>query len=272
MHFGVDLGNYYTKVNGCINFISKVSESADILSNTPITINNKTLYVGQGEFDTENRKAYKESYLHLLKYAIQSVSKDTHNKIVVGLPLTNYKKDKNYLINRILQSGIVDDVEVQPEGVVCLPSSYEGIGIDIGGGTTDIFLLEKEGGRRKIKNPYSIPNGILNLESEFINYINSEFGLDLVPKDADRIIKNGLYIYGEKKEFSLSIYSSFVKSIIRRVQVDYSLKTNNITLLGGGGQKLYGAFKMLLPQTELLDNSFYSNSIAFTNIARRLWN
>lgn len=271
MHFGVDLGNYYTKVNGCINFISKVSESADILSNTPITINNKTLYVGQGEFDTENRKAYKESYLHLLKYAIQSVSKDTHNKIVVGLPLTNYKKDKNYLINRILQSGIVDDVEVQPEGVVCLPSSYEGIGIDIGGGTTDIFLLEKEGGRRKIKNPYSIPNGILDLESKFINYINSEFGLDLVPNDADRIIKNGLFIYGEKKNFSMSVYSDFTRSLIRRIQVDYSIKTNNITLTGGGALKLYMAFKKYIPQVQILDNSFYSNSIAFTNIARRLW-
>ncbi len=271
MILGIDVGNYYTKVSTGINFISKVENTPGILVNEPIEINNKTMYLGEGEFDTEYRKAYKETYLYLLQGAILKASPDKDNKVVVGLPLSQYKRDKEYLINKILQSNIVKDVDVQPEGVISAPKEYEGIFIDVGGGTTEICLIYKEGNKRKIKQPYSLPKGILNLESEFINCVNAEHGLDLLPIDADRIIKNGLYIYGEQKPFTMDIYKDFVEGIVRRIQLDYSLKTNNLLISGGGAIKLYKAFKKRIPQTNIIPNSFYANAIAFEGIGRRIW-
>ncbi len=271
MILGVDVGNYYTKTSNGINFMSKVSNVSGILTNDAITINNRTMYLGEGECDTEYRKAYKESYLYLLSSAISKSTTDKENKIVVGLPLSQYKADKDYLINRILQSKIVKDVEVQPEGAVSVPVDYTGIVVDIGGGTTDICLIVKEGNKRRIVQPYSIPKGILNLESEFINYINSEHGLDLLPIDADRIIKNGLYIYGERQNLSMNIYKEFVESLVRRMQIDYSIKTNNITLGGGGAKKLYRSFKKRIPQAQICKNCFYANANAYAAIGRRIW-
>lgn len=271
MILGIDVGNYYTKTSKGINFMSKVSNIGGILANDPVTIGEKTMYLGEGEADTEYRKAYKETYLYLLQGAIQKSSRDKENKIVVGLPLSQYKADKGYLTNRILQSGIVDDVIVQPEGAIAVSPDYVGIIVDIGGGTTDICLIVREGKKRRIVQPYSIPKGILNLESEFINQINAEHGLDLQPIDSDRIIKEGLFIYGKRKEFSMGIYKDFVESLVRRIQVDYSLKTNNITLVGGGACKLYRAFKNRIPQAQLVNNSFYANALAYENVGRKVW-
>lgn len=271
MILGIDVGNYYTKTSKGINFMSKVSNVGGILANDPVTIGEEIMYLGEGEADTEYRKAYKETYLYLLQGAIQKSSRDKEHKIVVGLPLSQYKADKGYLTNRILQSGIAKDVIVQPEGVIAVPGNYTGIVVDIGGGTTDICLIAQEENRRRILQPYSIPKGILNLESEFINQINATYGLDLEPVDADRIIKGGLFVYGEQKEFSMGIYKDFVESLVRRIQVDYSLKTNNITLVGGGACKLYRAFKNRIPQAQLINNSFYANALAYENVGRRVW-
>ena len=147
-------------------------------------------------------------------------SNDKYNKVVLGLPLSQFKQDREYLINRVLQSRIVEDVEVEPEGIVSLPNNFTGIVCDIGGGTTDICLVVKEGNKRRVKNPYSLPYGIHKLESEFVNQINSKYGLDLQPYDADRIINNGLFIYGANKPFKMDVYREFVDNVINRIQTD----------------------------------------------------
>lgn len=268
---GIDLGNYYTKTSKGISFISKVSEIPNILVNKPIQVNDKIMYLEEGEFDTEPRKAYKKNLLFLLKGAVQMSSYDKHNKVVLGLPLSQYKQDKEYLINRVLQSGIVEDVEVEPEGIVSLPQNFSGVVCDIGGGTTDICLVVKEGERKRVKNPYSLPYGIHKLESEFINQINSMYGLDLQSCDADRIITNGLFVYGEQKPFKMDVYKEFVNTVINRIQTDYSVKTNNFIILGGGAIKLYTAFKNRVPQCQLLTNSFYANANAFEKIGKEIW-
>ena len=271
MIIGVDVGNYYTKSSEGISFVSKVGNTNSILGSYPVSIGNKIMYLEEGEIDTEYRKAYKESYLYLLLGAIRKSSIDNENKVVVGLPLSQYRTDRAYLMNRILQSGIVTDIEVEPEGVAAVPDDYTGIILDIGGGTTDICLLQYQGKKRKILHPYSLPKGILNLESELINQINSHYGLDLLPIDADRIIRDGLFIYGERQKFSMDIYKDFVESIVRRVQVDYSLKTNNLVLVGGGAQKLFMAFKRRIPQSRLINNSFYANADAFKRKGELIW-
>ncbi|MSR92751.1 ParM/StbA family protein [Clostridiaceae bacterium WCA-383-APC-5B] len=254
-----------------INFISKVSNVSGLLKSDPVNVGGRVKYLGEGQFDTEIRKAYKESYLYLLKTAVQKSTLDKNTNAVVGLPLMQYKEDKQYLINRILQSGILQDVDVLPEGIMTVDADYEGIVIDIGGGTTDICLLQFEGNRRKTLMPYSIPNGILSLESDFVNYINSKFGLDLLPADADRILRSGLYINGEQQYFNLDVYREFIENLISRIRIEYSLKTNKVILVGGGASRLYNSFKKRVPQAEIINNSFFANAVAFEDYGRSIW-
>lgn len=271
MILGVDLGNYYTKSSKGISFLSKTSLLKNISESDFITRDNKKIYLGEGEFDTEYRKAYRSNLIHLLQGAIEKSTTDKNNKIVVGLPLSQYKEDKDYLINRILQSNLVTDVEVAPEGVLTVPSNYEGIIVDVGGRTTDICLLEIEGNKRRIKRPTSLPIGVMNLESDFINYLNSNYGLDLKQGDAERIIRNGLFIYGERKEVSMDIFKEFVESIVRRIQIDYSIKTNNVVLIGGGADKLFKAFKNRVPQAYLVRDPFMANTMAYERYGREVF-
>ena len=271
MILGVDLGNYYTKSSKGISFLSKVSFNGGIENKDFITTDNKKIYLGEGEFDTEYRKAYRSNLIYLLQGAIERSTTDKNNKLVVGLPLSQYKEDKEHLINRILQSRLVVDVDVVPEGVLTVPANYEGIIIDIGGRTTDICLLEIEGNKRSIKKPMSLPNGIMNLESDFINHINNLYGLDLKQSDAQRILRNGLYIYGKRKEIMLDVFKEFVESIVRRVQVDYSLKTNNVVLIGGGADKLFNAFKNRIPQAYLVKEPFLANTLAYEKYGREVF-
>lgn len=271
MILGVDIGNYYTKSSKGVSFLSKVSKRGGILGSEAVTLNEKTMYLGEGDFDSEYRKAYKENLLYLLQGAIQKSTTDKHNKVVTGLPLGQYMQDSEYLINRIVQSGIVLDVEVVPEGVISVPVDFEGVICDIGGRTTDIALIIKEDDRRKIEQPYSLAKGMLNLENEFINCINSRYGLDLVQRDANRILSKGLFIYGEQKEFSMDVYKEFVESIVKIIQVDYSLKTNNLMLVGGGAETLFDPFKKRIPQTKLVQNSFFANALAYGEIGRGMW-
>lgn len=271
MILGVDLGNYYTKSSKGISFLSKTTLLKNISEVDCITRDNKKIYLGEGEFDTEYRKAYRGNLIHLLQGAIEKSTTDKNNKIVVGLPLSQYKEDKDHLINRIIQSRLVIDVEVVPEGVLTVPGNFEGIIVDIGGRTTDICLLEIEGNKRRIKRPTSLPIGVMNLESDFINSLNSNYGLDLKQDDAPRIIRNGLFIYGERKEVSMDIFKEFVESIVRRVQVDYSIRTNNVVLIGGGADKLYNAFKNRIPQAYLVRDPFMANAFAYGKYGREVF-
>lgn len=271
MILGVDLGNYYTKSSKGISFLSKTSLIKNINETDFIIRDDKKIYLGEGEFDTEYRKSYRSNLIYLLQGAIQKSTTDKNNKLVIGLPLSQYKEDKEHLINRIIQSRLATDVEVVPEGVLAVPINYEGIIIDIGGRTTDICLLEIEGNKRRIKRPTSLPLGVMNLESDFVNNLNSIYGLDLKQDDAQRIIRNGLFVYGERKEVSMEMYKEFVENIVRRVQVDYSIKTNNVVLIGGGADKLYNAFKKRIPQSYLVRDPFMANVLAYERYGKEVF-
>ena len=272
MNLGVDVGSYYTKTSKEINFLSKVSFLSNSLDNKDfIYKDDKKIFLGEGEFDTEYRKAYREDYLLLLQGAIEKSTSDKRNRVVVGLPLIQYQEDKEYLINRILQSKLVDDVEVVPEGVLTVPGEYEGMVIDIGGRTTDICMLVNENGIRKVRKPISIPKGALNLENEFINRINKTYGLALTPLDAEWIIKNGLFIYGKQQPVDIEVFKDFVEDIVRKIQIDYSIKTNNVVIVGGGSELLYKPFKSRIPQLYKVKNAFYSNALAYGRYAQEVF-
>lgn len=288
---GIDIGNCTTKTNTGIIFNSKITDIEPLGKSDMLFIDKKTYWLGEGNYDTTYRKVDKQSYLKLLYGAIglseQSSNKIINNCIVLGLPLSQFKEDKMSLVSMILANRekvirinntekqiIIHDVEVFPEGVVTLPDDYEGIVIDIGGRTTDCALVVNERGRRRVLNPISLPTGTINLYKDFINKINNKFSLDLGMNDAERLMLNGLYLDGKKTNinFAVEVYKQFVDSLISRLQVEYSLRTNRISLTGGGALLVYEQIRDRLGEgVTLQDRPTLANARAYYELGCSIW-
>ena len=287
MILGIDIGNYATKTSKGNIFESKVARVGNILANDIcLEMKGEICYLGEGSFDTEYRKAYKRNYLQLLYGSMAMASDEMENQVVVGLPLSQYKEDKERLkktildnryqeiaLNGIKRTMIITDVEVYPEGLGAVPSNFEGVVIDIGGRTTDIALIVNRNNKRKVENPISLPQGTLNLESDFIKSINNKYSLDLKNSDASRVLRNGLKIYGKEIEisFAIEVFKHYVEDLINKVQLEYSIKTYDIALVGGGAELLYTPLNRRLPNSFLVKDSIFANANAFRKVGESLW-
>lgn len=282
-----DIGNFATKDNLGNIFESRVSSTGNILSNKyEMVLNDKLYYLGEGSFDTEYRKIKKESYLKLLFGLLAIGSKEPEVQLVLGLPLSQYKTDKQKLIEMIMSNSymfgsingeeanyIITDVEIYPEGIAAIPSDYEGIVVDIGGRTTDCCLTYIENGRRKIEDPISLPTGTIKLYSSLINIINSKYCLDLEISNAKRIIKNGLMIDGkiENTTFITNIFKDYLEDLIRRLNVAYSVNSNNICFTGGGSLELRKPILKRINHAIISDNAVFDNAKGFYEVGCKLW-
>lgn len=281
MIIGVDLGNYATKTSRDLIFPSKCSKVGNILKSTSITTREGIFHISEGSFDTEYRKVKKEHLKQLFLYAL-AMSGDKSYSAVVGLPLSQYKEDKDTLrsvllaerindiaINNISQRVIVDNVEVYPESLAAIyGTDFNGVLIDIGGRTTD--CCEVTGG--KVSNPFSLPKGTLNLDSDFIKVLNSR-GLDLRPEDANHILKNGLKIDGEPVDISgaMEVFRQFVDNLVSQLQIEYSIRTRDVLLIGGGCQLLHQAIRNRIPAARIINNPVFANAIGFEKVGRSIW-
>jgi plasmid segregation protein ParM len=278
---GIDLGNYAVKTSKGLIFPSKCSRTGGLLKNTSISTGEGTFYIGEGSLDTEYRKAKKEHIRTLFLYAC-AITGHECIKAVVGLPLSQYKQDRDALKNLLLsrkvndisingrpQRAIIEDVEVYPEGLAAIYGmDFEGVLIDIGGRTTD--CCEVIGG--KVSNPFSLPQGTLNLDSDFIKALNSR-GLDLRPEDAAAIIRKGLRIDGEPVDITpaTEVFRQFVNDLVLRLQIEYSIRTRDVLLIGGGCQLLYQAFKNRIPAARMIDNPVWANAMGLERVGAALW-
>lgn len=284
MIIGIDIGNYATKTSERVIFDSKVSLT-NILGNNAIEIGGTSYQVGQGNYDTEYRKVSKESYLIFLYTAILQSTNDIDNQIVLGLPIGQYKEDKEVLKGLILSNRhykgrysnknrelFITEVEVYPEGPGAVANDFTGILIDIGGRTTDICYIIG-GIKKKIENYKSIPQGTLNLYSSFISSLNSKHGLDLKLNDAERILKNGLKVDGLAVNISSSMdsFKEYIEELIKQLQLDYSIKTNEVALLGGGSELLYNPLKKRIPNSFLVNDPVFANARIFKEVGESIW-
>ena len=262
---GVDVGNATTVTNTGVIIDSKTSKIKPITSCNKLEMDNEIVYIGEGEYDTTYRKLEKDTYLQLLYTAIalSTKSRTVSNQIVLGLPLSQYNEDREALIQKVLSNNdkwinindterhiIIDDVEVFPEGVFTVDDDYQGIVIDVGGRTTDCALIEVVRGKKKILDPISIPTGTINLYDKFIDSLNMELGLDLKLRDAERILESGLMLEGHKVniDFAKRFIEEYSENLYRQLQLKYSLKTNIVTLTGGGADLVYNHLESKLGQ------------------------
>lgn len=284
---GIDVGNITCETNTGVLFNSKITDVEPLSHSDMLLIDRKTYWLGEGNYDTTYRKVDKVNYINFIYGALALSTTTESNYIVLGLPLSQYKEDKTALINLVLnnrektiningesKSIFIEDVEVFPEGVVTLDDNYEGILIDIGGRTTDCALVINERGRRRILNPISLPVGTINLYTEFIKKLNNKFSLDLVINDAERIMNNGLILDGKKTniDFALEIYKQFVDNLISQLQVEYSLRTNLVSLTGGGSTLIYNKLKSRLGEgVTIQNNPIFANSNAYYELGCSVW-
>lgn len=273
MILGIDAGNYSTKSSQGIIFDSRVSNMNKELISDNFNLNGESYFIGQGSFDTEYRKVNKESYIKLLYAAICKSTDEKHVELALGLPLSQYKNDKEALRKLIEENFYlrgtkefyIENVEVYPEGIVCLQQDYEGILVDIGGRTTDICLIDNINNRRKVINPTSLSIGMLNLETDFINLINSNYGLDLRIQDFNRILRRGLKINGITQDisFAIEVFKEYLEQLLKDINLNYNLAINDITFTGGGSLVLKNPILNRLPHAVILEDSLFGNANGF---------
>lgn len=291
MILGIDLGNFSIKTSTGFSCESRTLEGTGLLtSNTIITretsTGSKTFVLGEGERCSEYRKVKKENYLDLLFAAICMSSADEKNKIVLGLPVSQFKTDKAELTNLIVnnrslkgsvggeeKSIYIEDVEIYPEGIGTVGAEFEGIILDIGGRTTDICQIRKIGSKRKIDNPFSEPIGMINLYSDFIKKLNSKYSLNLTFDDAERILRAGLKLKGLETDISdcKEVFKQYVDKIVNKLKTEYSVDTLDVRIVGGGAIILNKLFIEQLPQAKLIEDSLFANARVFEMVGKQLW-
>ena len=274
MKIGIDLGSSNLKSHTGLVIPSKIKQGKYINKGVEVVHERKIWTVGEGNRDVEINKANRETNLLYLYTMIALCSKEVENEVAIGLPIGQFQEQKEKYREYILNNSYADIVvngekrilnitncKICAEGLSSVPIGFEGVICDIGGRTVDIAEIRE----KRILNPISKPKGTLNLYSNIINSINSKFSLDLIEDDAERIIKQGLKIDGEVQDikFIYDILAEFTDDLISSLKLEYSIRTNNLLLIGGGGNLFYNAIKKRVKQVELIEDSLLSNAKGF---------
>ncbi|ADL53197.1 ParM/StbA family protein [Clostridium cellulovorans] len=287
MILGIDIGNYSVKTSTGVNFKSLVSTEENLLgSKIKIEFDNKTFYIGEGNRDTELDKASKESFLPLLYSAIALSSPAQYNKVVVGLPINQYKSRKAEIENKISKESnkkiILNDKErtltitefkVYPEGVGAyqsLDSEEDMIIIDIGGRTTDIaYIFNGE-----LKTTSTVNVGTLNIYKNIADQLNSKFSIDIDVEKAEKIIKQG-YLSIDNKTVDISFVSSVLRENFMKIKADldfkFSAHTEKLMLTGGGAALFHKAFVNRYEDISIMQNPVLANVRGFKKVGELLW-
>lgn len=290
MILGIDIGNYSVKVAPGINFKSLISTEENLLGGSMvIEYDNNKYIVGEGSFETELNKSNKENFLPLLYAAIIKSSNDTFNQVVCGLPINQYKANKDRLkklvednkMKKVIVNGkkreiVISEFEVYPEGVGAYYSfgnsseDFEVIIVDIGGRTTDIAYIS--GG--KLLKSATVPVGTLNIYSEVAEKINSDYSLNLDIEYVDVIMEKG-QLKVDNKDVDLSFISEILKSnfliIKKELDLKFPARTVNIILEGGGAKLFKKAFKKRYENSDIGSEPVYANAIGFKKVGEALW-
>lgn len=285
MILGLDLGNYSVKTSEEKSFLSSVRRDNGFSTSDSIIINDEKFILGQGEHDNEYRKCNKKNLSTLIYSAISTSSNDTHNKIVVGLPISQFQADRQILKERILNDDravvdfngkckevIIDDVEVYCEGLGAVNNEFDGVVVDLGGRTTDIFRVNTCNKKRIIENAFSEPVGTLNLYSDFIKLVNAKYSLNLKGNEAERILKRGLKLNGISADIRscLNIFKDYVEMIENKLKAEYPISTLDLKLLGGGALLLGSNLKNKFAHAQI-DTDIFVNAKVFKKVGEKKW-
>lgn len=293
MIIGVDLGNYSVKTSKGITFFSKVNESNGLFDENEVIFDGKRLLIGEGEFETDFNKSMKKNTLPLLYTALAlSDSNEDMFDVVLGLPIQQYKANKDDVINYIKDNNYkvvevggvkrevyINEVQVVPEGASAYYNlSYENklkIGnkqlviVDIGGRTTDVCLFKD----KKIKQYKTIPTGMLNIYNDIATVINELYSQNFTLEDGEEVLKDGLFLDGEEKDitFIKHILKKHFDTIFKELQLNFNVSKGYVLLTGGGASVFKTAFNNRLKNLIVSDDNVFDNVKGFKKVGDSLW-
>lgn len=287
MILGIDVGNYSLKCWPNVNVKSLVTKEENILgSKFIIEYDNQKFVIGEGEFETELNKSTKENFLPLLYAGIILSSNDVFNQVVCGLPINQYKKNRETLeklvsenkmktikVNGVNKEIVLSDFKVYPEGIgayYSLGTSEDVIIVDIGGRTTDIAYIC----RKKHQLSSTVAVGTLNIYKEIADKLNSDYSLNLNLQMVDRITERG-NLKIDNKEIDLRFITAILKKNFIKIKEDldfnFPARTERIVLVGGGAKLFSKAFMNRYENCDIAEESLFANSIGFKKVGESLW-
>lgn len=293
MIIGIDLGTFGVKTSTKTHFLSKISDVENFTNDNEIIYEGKKIFVGEGEFSTDWNKAKKENTLPLLFSAIAKSTNENMVKVVVGLPIQQYKKNKDQLKELIEKNRVktitigtesrtilITDVEVAPEGAAAYYALSKNIKdkignkqliiVDVGGRTTDICLFTD----KKISKVMTVPTGMLNVYQDIITHVNSTYTESYKLEYGEVILNEGLFLEGEDKDISFvkPILQKHFNSIYKELQLNFEVSKGYVLLTGGGSIKFRQAFKNRLNKSLIISTDpVYDNAIGYKRLGENIW-
>lgn len=292
MLIGVDLGNFGVNTSEEDFFYSKISEGSSFTNENRIIYEGIEFQIGEGEFSTDWNKSEKESTLPLLFTALARSSKENFFQVVLGLPIQQYKSNKDkfkkYIEDNrwktIIYEGfereiIISDVIIAPEGAAAYYNLSQEqkikignkplIIVDIGGRTTDICLFENG----KITKVWTISVGMINVYQDVINYINTKYTEEFKLEDGEVILEEGLFFRGKDQDISFikPILQKHFNSIYKDLQLNFNTSKGYVLLTGGGSITFKKAFENRLDNLLMSNNPLFDNAKGFKKLGVSLW-
>ena len=288
MILGVDLGTYSVKTSEKVSFLSKVSEIETFDDKNKLIINESTLYVGDGEFSTDWNKANKDNTMPLLLSAIYRSTEDRINKVVLGLPIKQYKRNRESLKALVRENEynnvngrdvVISDVEVLPEGaavyyniepdILNSITKYQLTIVCIGGRTTEVCQYK----RNKIFGYDSYNVGMLNIYQDIVSYVNNEYTKEFKLEDGQEMLEEGLVLDGEVVDMSFATYilKRYFNSIYKDLQLKFNIDKGFIYLTGGGSDTFEIAFKNRSQNIIKSKTPIWDNVLGYAGFGRELW-
>jgi plasmid segregation protein ParM len=290
MNIGIDNGYLYTKSVSDLGkhiFKSAYSTSDKSVSGmATIVIDGKEYYVGVGKPNTDTDKTDSEIN-RVGTLTTLALHGDGEFNIVAGLPIGQYKTQKekfkkmmlSYNYNKVIfrnkpMNLKINNVIIVPQGVGALYSTSKKDGsyivFDIGGLTIDVGYIDTDwNGSPTPQRTDTWYKGVVTLYPKIIELVNNKFGLTLEPNFAEHILREGLYILGEKQDtcFLQPLMNSYLDDMFEDFKRNYPCKNVPIYLCGGGATILELYFKQHFPQAILLKDSQFANAIGYYYIA-----
>ncbi|EES48181.1 ParM/StbA family protein [Clostridium botulinum] len=292
MLIGVDLGNFGVNTSENDFFYSRISDISNFSEENKITYEGIDLYIGDGEFSTNWNKSQKENTMPLLFSALARSSNENFFQIVLGLPIQQYKSNKDefkkyiednrgktIIYKGIKREIIISDVLIAPEGAAAyynlsaeqkkLIGNKSLIIVDIGGRTTDVCMFQN----KEIKKFKTIPTGMLNIYADIVTEVNNRFTESFKLEEGENILKEGLFLYGEKQDinFVKPILQRHFNSIYKDLQLNFELSKGYVLLTGGGSLILKRPFENRLKNLIISKDPVFDNAKGFKKLGTSIW-
>jgi len=250
-----------------------------------IIIDGKDYYVGDGQMTSEVDKTNDEmNKVCTLLNLVQSLDDEFY--LVLGLPISQYKTQKEKLIESVMKYNScsivydnyerkvkIKDVSVCPQGAAAIYTLNEINGrfiiVDPGGFTWNIALIEVVDGTPYIEKFDTLYKGMRTLYSSVINSINLRYDLKLDPRDAERILlKNELKVRGKDEDlnFLKPVLLDYLEPVTDEIRLNYPCDTTPIYLCGGGIHIIGGALSNRFSDIHQMKDSQFANALGLYNL------